>query len=293
MMMGRRLLVLLFASLLVLPVLAQQTIEGRIREYGPAVRARLQPFFDQASIAYPPSKVALVAFKDQKKLQLYAPNAMHKATFIREYPILAASGEQGPKLREGDMQVPEGVYHLMSLNPNSQYHLSLGLNYPNKFDRDMAKADGRTSPGGAIMIHGKDVSAGCLAMGDEAAEDLFVLASDTGIGNVTVVISPVDFRTTTFTLPALSWSEKLYSGLRRVLRQYPLPQAAGTAAAATPPPPPAPVTPAPAPHQHHKRWVLLAFIIVLAALAIFVMVSNQANARLRQIRAARRKKMLS
>lgn len=73
---------------------------------------------------------------------------------IKSYPILAASGSIGPKLRESDMQVPEGVYQIESLNPNSQFHLSLRVNYPNEFDREQARIDGRAQLGGDIMIHG-------------------------------------------------------------------------------------------------------------------------------------------
>ena len=51
------------------------------------------------------------------------------------YPVLGASGVLGPKLKEGDRQVPEGVYRVPELNPNSDFHLSLRLDYPNEFDR--------------------------------------------------------------------------------------------------------------------------------------------------------------
>jgi murein L,D-transpeptidase YafK len=107
---------------------------------------------------------------------------------------LAASGTLGPKLREGDRQVPVGIYEIESLNPNSAYHVSLRLNYPNAFDRAQAAKDGRTNLGRDIMIHGKSVSVGCLALGDEAAEDVFTLVADAGIQNVKVICSPVDFR---------------------------------------------------------------------------------------------------
>src|SRR5436190_607476 len=78
--------------------------------------------------------------------------------FVREYPVMAASGGRGPKLREGDGQVPEGMYTIDWLNPNSSYHLSMHVDYPNAFDRAHAADDGRTALGGAIMIHGRDVS---------------------------------------------------------------------------------------------------------------------------------------
>jgi murein L,D-transpeptidase YafK len=116
--------------------------------------------------------------------------------FIRSYAILGASGPLGPKLRQGDLQVPEGVYPIVYLNPNSIAHLSLAFGYPNDFDLARAMEDGRTSDtlGGDIMIHGGASSTGCLAIGDEAAEDLFVLAADAGVERADVVVSPVDFR---------------------------------------------------------------------------------------------------
>ncbi|MCX6344417.1 MAG: hypothetical protein NT018_05005 [Armatimonadetes bacterium] len=68
------------------------------------------------------------------------------------------------------------------------------LDYPNAFDQAMAKADGRTKLGSDIMIHGDRVSIGCVAVGDQASEDLFVLAADIGMSNVEVTVAPYDFR---------------------------------------------------------------------------------------------------
>jgi len=90
--------------------------------------------------------------------------------------------------------VPEGIYRVKWLNPNSRFHLSMRLDYPNEFDRARATKDGRGNLGGDIMIHGGEMSCGCLAVGDEASEDLFVLAADVGVQNIKVILSPVDFR---------------------------------------------------------------------------------------------------
>lgn len=150
----------------------------------------MKPFFK----VYPPTQLIIVGLKHEKRLQLYAAAGKDEPRFVREYPILAASGTIGPKLREGDRQVPEGLYRIQSLNPNSRFHLSLRINYPNEADRAVAEREKRTNLGGDIMIHGSRVSVGCLAIGDEAAEDLFVLAADTGLQNIEVILSPVDFR---------------------------------------------------------------------------------------------------
>jgi L,D-transpeptidase catalytic domain len=88
-----------------------------------------------------------------------------QVVFIHSYSVLVASGHNGPKLREGDRQVPEGFYRITSLNPNSSYHLSIKLNYPNAFDQQHADEEGRDRLGGDIFIHGKAASIGCLAMG--------------------------------------------------------------------------------------------------------------------------------
>jgi murein L,D-transpeptidase YafK len=146
--------------------------------------------------------------------------------FICSYPVLGASGLLGPKLREGDRQVPEGVYRVPELNPNSDFHLSIRLNYPNEFDQAKAATERRTSLGGDIMIHGDSRSRGCLAMGDPAAEDLFVLVALTGIGNVTVILTPVDFRGgRSPELPAgtPTWTPELYERIKRELARYPRP----------------------------------------------------------------------
>ena len=179
-----------------LPVLssAPKTIEQRVSEFGGKVDARLAPVFRERGVAYPPERCVLIGLKEEKSLELWAGDTRGGMKFIRAYPILAASGTAGPKLREGDRQVPEGFYKIASLNPNSRFHLALRVNYPNDFDKARAKEDRREKLGGDIMIHGNQVSIGCLAMGDDAADDLFVLAAKTGIENIRVIFSPVDFR---------------------------------------------------------------------------------------------------
>ena len=172
---------------------AKRTVDDRLREFGNAARERWAPHFKAAGVTYPPKRVVFVAFKERRVFEVYGGSEIG-LRFLRRIPILAASGKLGPKLRDGDRQVPEGIYEIESLNPNSAYHVSLRLSYPNAFDRAQAAKDGRTKLGGDIMIHGKSGSVGCLALGDEAAEDVFTLAADAGIKNVKVICSPVDFR---------------------------------------------------------------------------------------------------
>jgi len=215
-------MICLFSSSLSAGSLPQGTIADRMRTFGPAVEARLKPDFDKAGVAWPPRRVLLLGLKDERILELYAADDASAWRHIRSYPVLAASGKLGPKLKQGDYQVPEGIYGIEYLNPNSLYHLSLKISYPNDFDRRQAKSEGRSKLGGDIMIHGKAVSIGCLAMGDPAAEELFVLAEKTGIQNITVLLSPVDFRTRDFSpANAKPWVQTLYEQLRTKLKELP------------------------------------------------------------------------
>ena len=202
-----------------------KTIAQRLDQYGPVVRGRWKPFFEKAGVSYPPAGVKLVAIKWDHVLQVYAADKSGVYHWIRTLPVLAASGYPGPKLREGDGQVPEGIYPIESLNPNSRFHLALRVGYPNDFDREQAAKDGRTQLGGDIMIHGNSVSVGCLAMGDEAAEDLFILAADTGLANTQAIISPVDFRTGKVVPKEVKlpdWAPALYSRIKEQLNALPL-----------------------------------------------------------------------
>jgi len=201
----------------------KQTVSSRVAQYGETVRMRLAPAFHQVGVSYPPAKVALIGLKAEKTLQVWVAGSRREWKHLKDYPILGMSGEWGPKLKEGDQQVPEGIYRLESLNPNSLYHLSLRVNYPNADDRRRGQADGRTELGGDIMIHGKDCSIGCLAMGDEAAEDLFVLAAQTGVDHVDVILSPVDFRKRDLPAdipPVPAWTPELYDSIRRELQAF-------------------------------------------------------------------------
>jgi hypothetical protein len=207
-----------------LPTPDEQAIADRVAQYGPAARARLAPYFAAAGIAYPPERLVLLGFKLERELHLLASGSGRDLTFIRSYPIQGMSGTLGPKLQQGDGQVPEGVYTIVYLNPDSVAHLSLALSYPNDYDRARAAEDGRDVLGGDIMIHGGWMSRGCLAMGDEVIEELFVLAADAGWEGAVVVLSPVDFRTAVLPVdhpPQAAWVEDLYVRLQAELERFP------------------------------------------------------------------------
>ncbi|MEI8107514.1 MAG: L,D-transpeptidase family protein [Verrucomicrobiota bacterium] len=118
------------------------------------------------------SAVFLRAFKEDRLLELWVhKDSTQKFTRFRTYKIAALSGNLGPKIAEGDGQVPEGFYSVTreALHPGSSFHLAFNIGFPNAFDRE----HGRT--GSFIMIHGNAVSTGCLAMTDEKIEEIYTL----------------------------------------------------------------------------------------------------------------------
>jgi hypothetical protein len=188
--------------------------------------SRLQPHLVRAGFSKLPEKITFIALKDRKELEVWGTVGKDSTSwrFIRSYPILAASGTSGPKLREGDRQVPEGVYNITLLNPKSSYYLSMKIDYPNALDRAKAQQDGRTNLGGDICIHGWELSAGCLAVGNVAIEELYLLTSKVGMQNTRVIIAPNDLRHERPLLqggPAVTWLNELYSTLAREMEAYP------------------------------------------------------------------------
>ena len=87
----------------------KQTVAGRVAQYGEAVQARLAADFAKAGVPYPPRKTALIGLKTERTLQVWVAGADRDWKHLKDYPILGMSGKPGPKLKEGDRQVPEGI----------------------------------------------------------------------------------------------------------------------------------------------------------------------------------------
>ncbi len=114
------------------------------------------------------------AFKKEKTLEVWAKNDTdNQFKKLITYPFCKLSGQLGPKRKQGDAQVPEGVYHIDRFNPRSSYYLSLGLNYPNKSD---ALRGVKGQLGGDIFIHGNCVTIGCIPITDDKIKELYLLA---------------------------------------------------------------------------------------------------------------------
>ena len=130
-------------------------------------------------------RIYLRAFKHERLLELWARNDTGK-TFkhLKNYKFTAFCGDLGPKRYQGDLQIPEGFYHVDRFNPHSSYHLSLGINYPNRSDRIRKTRD---NPGGDIFIHGNRVTIGCIPIGDKAIEELYIIAVDAKSSGQTMI----------------------------------------------------------------------------------------------------------
>ncbi len=118
------------------------------------------------------------AFKKEAELEVWKRKPDGKYVFLKTFPMCRWSGQLGPKVNEGDRQVPEGFYTITpgQMNPNSHYYLSFNVGYPNAYDR----ANGHT--GGSIMVHGICSSAGCFSMTDKQIEEIYALARDSFAG---------------------------------------------------------------------------------------------------------------
>jgi murein L,D-transpeptidase YafK len=148
----------------------------------------------QHGFEWPVSYMYLRAFKMEKQLEVWVKNdEADPFRLYKTYAVCAGSGTFGPKRREGDKQIPEGFYYINEWKPNSNYHLALGLNYPNA--SDMLLSD-REKPGGDIYIHGNCVTVGCLPLTDSLIEHLYFLtaaAKEQGQDFIPVHIYPYRF----------------------------------------------------------------------------------------------------
>jgi len=189
----------------------KETIESTIEKYQGSAYERLQVNFAKVGIKEFPKEILLVAFKEEQQLLVYCKD-VHGVKLIKAYPFTAFSGELGPKLKEGDLQIPEGIYKVEYLNPNSSYHLSIKVDYPNQFDISKSTLPNIKDMGGDIFIHGKSSSVGCIAIGDQAIEEVFLMTQQAIDSGVKVIISPRDFRVNSQypQLPTIDWEHELY-----------------------------------------------------------------------------------
>jgi hypothetical protein len=173
---------------------AARSVDDVVAAYGRDVRLRLADALDAHDVAWPIPDLAIVVLKEERTVEAWTHDRAGAGVRLKAWAMTGFSGELGPKLRQGDGQIPEGVYRSEGLNPNSRFHLSIRVSYPNADDRKRGAADGRDQLGGDIMIHGSQVTIGCVPIGDAGIEELFVLAATAGKREIPIVIAPWDFR---------------------------------------------------------------------------------------------------
>jgi len=118
--------------------------------------------------------VLIRTFKKEAELEIWKMRADGRYVHLKTYPMCRWSGQLGPKVREGDRQVPEGFYSITpgQMNPNSAYYLSFNVGYPNAVDRSLGHS------GGSIMVHGACSSAGCFSMTDAQIAEIYAIARE-------------------------------------------------------------------------------------------------------------------
>ena len=127
-----------------------------------------------------PEITKIEVHKSARKMYL-----LHNSKVVKQYDIALGQAPAGHKQFEGDQKTPEGLYYIDRRNPNSNFHLSVGLSYPNVADRAYARSRGK-SPGGDIFIHGRankhkqrglgwDWTDGCIAVTDEEIEEIYAM----------------------------------------------------------------------------------------------------------------------
>jgi murein L,D-transpeptidase YafK len=123
------------------------------------------------------------AFKKEEQLEVWVKEkSQPQYVLLKQYEFCETSGVLGPKQRQGDGQIPEGFYFIDRFNPNSLYHLSLGIDYPNTADKLREKARPGISLGGDIFIHGDCVTIGCIPLTDDKIKEVYLLAVEARAG---------------------------------------------------------------------------------------------------------------
>ncbi|WP_267926121.1 L,D-transpeptidase family protein [Desulfolithobacter dissulfuricans] len=150
--------------------MAAPPVNERARELMDRARTRLAAELDQKGM-HLGLPIFIRIFKIPGTLEVWL---QQDGTFqlFKTYPICSYSGFPGPKLHEGDWQSPEGFYTVTpeQMNPNSQYHLSFNIGYPNSYDSSLDRT------GSNIMVHGGCSSRGCFAMTNYWMEEIYLLA---------------------------------------------------------------------------------------------------------------------
>jgi murein L,D-transpeptidase YafK len=151
-----------------------QLKNSRVKTAYDEKEAVVKKYFEEKNLSFKGFHLFLRAFKREKVLEVWIKEQNKTSfTLLHTYDICSSSGTLGPKRKEGDYQVPEGIYHINHFNPLSNFYLSLGVSYPNDSDRILSD---KKAPGSAIYVHGNCVTIGCIPITDDKIKELYVLA---------------------------------------------------------------------------------------------------------------------
>ncbi|MDP4933969.1 MAG: L,D-transpeptidase family protein [Salibacteraceae bacterium] len=162
---------------------------SRVRDAYEAKGSMISNHLESLKIDQAKLQIYIRVFKEEDLLEVWGKNQNNtKYQLLKTFEVCASSGSLGPKRQQGDGQVPEGFYHIERFNPTSNFHLSLGVNYPNKSDRILGV---RGKLGGDIFIHGSCVTIGCVPLTDEKIEEVYVYGVEAKNAGQTTI--PVTF----------------------------------------------------------------------------------------------------
>jgi murein L,D-transpeptidase YafK len=140
----------------------------------------VKKYFADKKLSIDKFQVFLRAFKKEQTLEVWIKEkSKDQFSLLHTYDFCSSSGTLGPKRKEGDLQIPEGVYQINHFNPLSNFYLSLGINYPNESDKILSD---KKHPGSAIYVHGNCVTIGCIPITDDKIKELYVIAVEARTG---------------------------------------------------------------------------------------------------------------
>ena len=175
--------------------ITQQKSIRKVNDVFKAKEDTLKKQFAEKGLVWPAKYMYIRSFKFDSQLEVWVKNDRKELyKLFKTYKVCALAGTLGPKRVEGDYQVPEGFYYINEFRPNSNYHLALGVNYPNASDRVLSDS---LAPGSAIYVHGSCVTVGCIPITDDQIEEVYLIASmvhNAGQEFIPIHVFPVAFK---------------------------------------------------------------------------------------------------
>jgi murein L,D-transpeptidase YafK len=204
------------------PFKKNQLENARVKEAYAEKEKTILNYFKEKGFSYSGFNLFIRAFKAEQKLEVWIKEKDNNAySHLHTYNFSNTSGIPGPKRKEGDLQIPEGVYRINHFNPQSNFHLSLGINYPNASDKILSD---KKQPGSSIYIHGNCVTVGCIPITDDKIKELYILAveaKNNGQESIPVHIFPAKFNDYSFTtLKENETNKSLFSFWRNLKSVY-------------------------------------------------------------------------